>query len=105
MFAGLDADSILRQRDDAFDQAWIRAAEPIQIAWEKSARSRSTQSEIDAVRQAAFEKVLQLSEGDEDLAGTVGDDFEIICKQAITGSPSPFIDSLRESYESNRIPH
>jgi len=104
MFADLDPDAVLRQRDDFFDATWIRAAEPVQIAWENAAKLNGGETVIARVRDAAFDRVIELSGGDEDLAGTVADDFEIICKQIVTGVPSPFIAKLREKYDRNQIP-
>jgi hypothetical protein len=33
MFESLDADTLLNDRDDSFDDDWVRAAESLQFAW------------------------------------------------------------------------
>jgi hypothetical protein len=104
MFEGLDVDALLKQRGDSFDADWIRAAEPVQIAWERGAISRADDSLIDGVWEEAFKRTLARSNGDHDLAETVADDFAIICKQALTNVDSEFIARLRAAYDSNRIP-
>jgi hypothetical protein len=105
MFVALDADALLDLRDDSFEGDWVRAAEAVQSAWESyPAASRAT-PEIDAARAAAFERTYYASGGHHELAATVSDDFELICRRALLGIEIPFVYSLEQAYEAQQIPH
>jgi hypothetical protein len=105
MFDDLDPDDALDARGNSFDDDWIRAAEAVQAAWEASPSSARANPAIDAVRESAFKRTFNASGGNHDLAATVSDDFEIICKRNLLGLESPFVTKLEEAYEKQQIPH
>jgi len=105
MFEALDSDAVLDARDDSFDDDWIRSAEAIQAGWQEFSDSARHTAAIDGVREAAFKRAFNASHGNHDLAATVSDDFEIICKRSLLEIESPFIIGLQESYDAQQIPH
>ena len=104
MFKSIDPDEVLDARDDSFEDDWLRAAEALQAAWERSPDAESEAATIDAVREVAFRHTFDASGGHHDLAATVSDDLEVICKRAFLGAESPFITSLEEAYDAHQIP-
>jgi hypothetical protein len=57
------------------------------------------------VREAAFKRTFDASGGHHDLAATVSDDFELICRRALLGVELPFITALEQAYDAQQIPH
>lgn len=104
LFDGLDIDELLDARADSFDDGWIRSAEAIVAAWQQFSDVTRHSSAIDAVREAAFKRTFNASHGHHDLAATVSDDFEIICKRYLLGIELPFISGLQEAYDTQQIP-
>jgi hypothetical protein len=104
-FNDLDTDALLDARDGSFDDDWIRSAEIIQAAWQQFADNALYTSAIDAAREAAFKRAFNASHGHHDLAATVSDDFEIICKRSLLGIELPFIIGLQEAYDAQQIPN
>ncbi len=104
MFDDLDSDAVLDARDDTFDDNWIRAAEAVQAAWEGSTESVRYTSAIEAVRETAFKRAFNGTCGNHDLAATVSDDFEIICKRHVLELDSPFVTALQVAYDAHQIP-
>lgn len=105
VFGSLDADALLNERDDSFDCDWIRAAESLQFAWDSHPDASRDTIAIDAVREAAFKRTFDASGGHHDLAATVSDDFELICRRALLGVELPFVTVLEQAYEAHQIPH
>jgi hypothetical protein len=105
LFDDLDSDVLLDARDDSFDDDWIRSAESIQAGWQQFSDGVRYTSGIDAMREAAFKRTFNASHGHHDLAATVSDDFEIICKRSILGIELPFISRLQEAYDAQQIPN
>ncbi len=105
VFGSLDADALLCERDDSFDDDWVRAAESVQFAWERHPNASHNTPAVDAVREAAFKRTFHASGGHHDLAAAVSDDFELICRRALLGIESPFITVLEEAYDAHQIPH
>ena len=103
-FNDLDADALLDSRDDPFDDDWIRSAEAVQAAWQDFPDRDRYTPVIDEVREAAFKRTFNASNGNHDLAATVSDDFEIICKRSWLGIESPFITELQQAYDAQQIP-
>lgn len=104
MFESLDADALLDKRDDSSDDDWVRAAESLQKEWEHSPDVSRATPAIDAVREAAFKRAFEASGGHHDLAATVSDDFDLICRRALLGVELPFITALEQIYESHQFP-
>jgi hypothetical protein len=105
MFEEVDADAALDDRDDDFDDDWVRAAEAVEAAWEAARALRTQSRRIDRVKEKAFKRVFSASGGHHDLAAAVSDDFELICKRALTNFDCPFIAVLEQAYEAKRFPH
>lgn len=104
MFAMLDADAILDERDDPFDDDWVRAAEALQAAWNHHPDAGRAVIAIDAVREAAFKRTFAAS-GHHDLSATLSDDFDFICRRALLGVEMPFITALEHAYDAHQAPH
>ncbi len=105
MFESLDADTVFDEREDSFDDDWVRAAESLQFAWNQYPHARRATPAVDAVREAAFRRTFAASGGNHDLAATVSDDFDLICRRALLGLELPFIVALEQAYDANQIPH
>ena len=105
MFESLDADTLLEERDDSFDDDWVRSAESLQLAWDRHPDASHAIPAISAVREAAFKRTFDASGGHHDLAATVSDDFELICRRALLGVALPFITALEQAYDEQQIPH
>jgi hypothetical protein len=105
MFESLDADTLLDERDERFDDDWVRAAKSLQFAWDRYPHAGRATPAIDAVREAAFRRAFAASGGHHDLAATVSDDFDLICRRALLGLELPFITTLEQAYDANDIPH
>ncbi|HZR18793.1 MAG TPA: hypothetical protein VFE51_16005 [Verrucomicrobiae bacterium] len=104
MFETLDADVLLDERDDSSDDDWVRAAEYLQYAWYRNPdAARATPAVVD-MRKAAFKRTFEASGGHHDLAATVSDDFDLICRRALLGVELPFISALEQAYEAHRFP-
>jgi len=104
MFASLDADAFLDGCDSSSDDDWVRAAESLQYEWDRYPDASRVTPEIDVVREAAFKRTFHASGGHHDLAATVSDDFDLICRQALVGVEIPFITALEHTYDSHRFP-
>jgi predicted RNA-binding Zn ribbon-like protein len=105
MFDDLDPDALLDARDDDdFDDDWVHSAETIEAAWEEFPARASYGAAIEAVREATFKRVFSASGGNHDLAATVSDDFEMICKDGLLGLELSFIRGLQEAYDADRLP-
>lgn len=104
MFESLDADALLDKRDDSSDDDWVRAAESLQYEWERYPDASRATPAIDAVREAAFKRTFKASGGHHDLAATVSDDFDLICRRALLGVELPFITTLEQIYEAHQFP-
>lgn len=105
MFTALDADELLDERDRDFDGDWCRAAETLQQAWNSFPDAIHETPAIDAVREAAFKRVFSASGGNHDLAATVSDDFELICRRALLGLDDLLVLNMQQAYDSQQIPH
>ena len=105
MFESLDVDTLLDERDDTFDDDWVRAAESLQFAWDHHPDASRATPAVDAVREVAFKRTFDASGGNHDLAATVSDDFDLICRRALLGVELPFITALEQAYDAQRIPH
>jgi hypothetical protein len=105
MFESLDADTCLVERDDTFDDDWVRAAESLQFAWDNYPDFIRVAAAVDAVREAAFKRTFDASGGNHDLAATVSDDFDLISRRALLGMELPFVTALEQAYEAQQIPH
>ncbi|MFO1485991.1 MAG: hypothetical protein U1F71_21700 [Verrucomicrobiaceae bacterium] len=104
MFESLDADSLLDRRDDSSDDDWVRAAESLQHEWDRYPDASRATPAIDAVREAAFIRTFDAAGGHHDLAATVSDDFELICRRALIGVEIPFITALEQAYDAHQFP-
>jgi len=104
MFESLDADTFLNKRDDSSDDDWVRAAESLQYEWDLYPDALVATPAIDAVREAAFKRAFEASDGHHDLAATVSDDFDLICRRALLGVELPFITTLEQAYEAHQFP-
>jgi hypothetical protein len=105
MFESLDADTLLDARDDSFDQDWVCAEESLQFAWDRHPDAGREAPWVDAVRGAAFKRTFDASGGHHDLAATVSDDFDLICRRALLGVELPFITALEQAYDAQQFPH
>ncbi len=103
MFESLDVDTLLNERDASFDDEWVRAAEFLQFAWKRHPAAGTDTPAIDAVRVAAFRRAFDASSGHHDLAATVSDDFDLICRRALLGVEVPFITALEQAYDAQQI--
>lgn len=104
MFESLDADTLLDERDDSSDDDWVRAAESLQFAWDRYPDASRASPAVDAMREAAFKRAFEASGGHHDLAATVSDDFDLICRRALLGVELPFITALEQAYEAHQFP-
>ena len=104
MFASLDADALFDKRDDSSDDDWVRAAESLQYEWDRYPDASRATPLIDAVRETAFKRTFEASGGHHDLAATVSDDFDLICRRALLGIELPFITALEQTYEAHQFP-
>lgn len=105
MFKSLDADTLLSERDDSFDDDWVCAAKSLQCAWDRYPGAARDTPTVDAVREVAFKRTFDASGGHHDLAATVSDDFDLICRRALLGVDLPFITTLEQAYDAQQIPH
>jgi hypothetical protein len=105
MFESLDADELLSERDYSFDDDWVRTAESLQHAWERNSDASSATPAVTAVREVAFKRTFSASGGNHELAATVSDDFDLICRRALLGVEEPFIAALQQAYDGQQIPH
>lgn len=105
MFDSLDADAILDERDDSFDDEWIRAAEALQSAWDRYPKAGRETPDVDSVREAAFKRTFDGSGGHHELAAIVSDDFDLICRRALIGLDLPFVSTLQQAYDAQQVPH
>lgn len=104
IFESLDADALLTERDGAFDDDWVRAAESLQFAWDSHPADRGDTLAINAAREAAFKRAFDASHGHHELAATVSDDFDLICRRVLLGVEVRFITALEQAYDAHRIP-
>lgn len=104
MFESLDADALLDDRDSTFDGDWVRTAASLQYEWDGYPNANRAIPAIDAVREAAFKRAYSASGGHHDLAATVSDDFDLICRRALLGVELPFITALEQAYDAHQFP-
>ncbi len=104
MFEGLDAYKLLDARSGFFDKNWMLSFGEIESAWRQFRDSVRNEPAMVKLREAAYIRAFSASGGNPDLAATVSDDFEIICKRTLLGLDMPFVAWLEEVYEAQRIP-
>ncbi len=104
-FDGLQLDAIMDRRDlPEFERQWNRDADTVFAMWEGVPPATAKKTQIDAVREYVFKRVFKISGGHDETAGAVCDDFELICKAAVVGTRSPFLEHLVSCYQQQRIP-
>lgn len=96
----LDSESYLAYRDRAdFDTEWIGAYQKLQ----RDSLTEAEQAQITEWSRLAFVQVMQDS-GDSDLAAYVSDDIDMIFTAFTLDIEDHFINTLVESYTTDRLP-
>jgi len=104
-FDGLELDAIMDRRDQPeFEQQWNKTADAVLPRWESMPPAEARRTEIDAVREYVFKRVFSITGGHDETAGAVCDDFELICKAAVVGTWTPFLEHMVSCYQRQQIP-
>ena len=105
VFKSIDLHAALDRRDSpAFEERWLSAFKEIESAWGRRAELHAYDSSLYRVREFAFTRTFAATNGHHDVAASVSDDFDLICRKNLAEIDQPFIDELEAAYRAHRFP-
>jgi len=105
VFRSIDLDAVLDRRDSpAFEERWLHAYKEIESTWGRRTELHAHESSLYRLREFAFRRTFTATSGHHDVAASVSDDFDLICKKNLAEIDQPFVDELEAAYRANRFP-
>ncbi len=92
------------EKRNGFELEWLRVFSLVKEQEKIVPLDEAELAALTEVRKAAFLHVIRLT-GNDDLAASVSDDFDLILRAARVGIHDEWLDKLRAEYEAGRFPN
>lgn len=100
-----EQNAMLDKRDQKpFDSDWVKTNKAVKQLEAKQQLSDEDKTTIDELREATFKKTYQVT-SNEELAGYVSDDFDLIARALVVDYYDEWLFALWTQYQNGDFPH